>query len=93
MILHAGTDNIISTTPSMVDDAAVDDSEGETCKKNIGQPKRLRRWSRGHQFVVRAGGHIDSWQPLYKYEFLPCINVTMCGYNDHSIIFMQVRIT
>ena len=49
----------------MITDAAVsDDSEG--CKKNVGEPKRLRRWSRGHQFVVRAGGHIDSWQPLYK---------------------------
>lgn len=55
----------------MVDDAAVDDSEdSEICKKNVGEPKRLRRWSRGHQFVVRAGGHIDSWQPLYKYEHL-----------------------
>ena len=27
---------------------------------------RLRKWSRGHQFVVRGGGHIDTWQPLYK---------------------------
>ena len=63
----AGTDNIISITPSMVDDAAVDDSEDSyICKKNVGEPKRLRRWSRGHQFMVRAGGHTDSWQPLYK---------------------------
>ena len=34
-------------------DATVDDSQGsEVCRKNIGEPKRLRRWSRGHQFVV-----------------------------------------
>ena len=51
----------------MVDDAAVDDSQGsEVCRKNLGEPKQLRRWFRGHQFVVRAGGHIDSWQSLYK---------------------------
>ena len=67
MILQVQLDNIISTTLSMVDDAAVDDSEDSyICKKNVGEPKRLRRWSRGHRFVVRAGGHIDSWQPLYK---------------------------
>ena len=29
------------------------------------------RWmSRGHQFVVRAGGHIDMWTPLYQWVML-----------------------
>ena len=28
----------------------------------------LRKMSRGHQFVVRAGGHIDAWTPLYQSE-------------------------
>lgn len=66
--MHAGTDEIISSTPSILDEAIVDDSEDktETWKKILGEPKCLHRWSRGHQFVVRAGGHIDSWQPLYK---------------------------
>ncbi len=32
------------------------------CRKDTGN---LRKWSRGHQFVVRGGGHIDTWQPLY----------------------------
>ena len=27
----------------------------------MGEPKKLRKWSRGHQFVVRAGGHIDTY--------------------------------
>lgn len=36
------------------------------CKKDTGEKSKLRKWSRGHQFVVRAGGHIDDWQPLYK---------------------------
>ena len=66
--MHVDTDEIISSTPSIIDEAILDDCDDttETCKKNLGEPKRLRRWSRGHQFVVRAGGHIDSWQPLYK---------------------------
>ncbi len=35
------------------------------CRKDTGKRKSLRKWSRGHQFVVRGGGHIDTWQPLY----------------------------
>ena len=33
-------------------------STDDKCKKNIGE---LKRWSRGHQVIVRAGGHIESW--------------------------------
>jgi len=36
------------------------------CRKNLGDQKRMRHWSRGHQFIIRAGGHIDTFQPLYK---------------------------
>ena len=61
---HAGTGDIIAATSSMVDNAQ--SNTDNKCKKNIGEPKRLRRWSRGHQVIVRAGGHIESWQPLYK---------------------------
>ena len=39
----------------------------EVCRKDAGQGKKLRKWSRGHQFIVHGGGHIDSWQPLYRY--------------------------
>ncbi|XP_038071128.1 uncharacterized protein LOC119740011 [Patiria miniata] len=39
-----------------------------TCKKDVGARKRLQKWSRGHLFVVRAGGHIEFWQTLYKSE-------------------------
>ena len=38
----------------------------QLCRKDTGLGKRLRKWSRGHQFVVRGGGHIDTWQPLYR---------------------------
>ncbi|XP_022102484.1 uncharacterized protein LOC110985613 [Acanthaster planci] len=39
-----------------------------TCKKDVGGKKRLQKWSRGHLFVVRAGGHIEFWKTLYKSE-------------------------
>lgn len=37
------------------------------CNKDTGEKKQLQRWTRGHFFIVRAGGHIDTWQPLYEY--------------------------
>ena len=38
-----------------------------SCNKDTGQRKQLRKWTRGHLFIVRGGGHIDMWQPLYQY--------------------------
>ncbi|XP_022111569.1 uncharacterized protein LOC110990776, partial [Acanthaster planci] len=38
------------------------------CKKDTGSKIRLQKWSRGHLFVVRGGGHIEYWQTLYKSE-------------------------
>ena len=37
----------------------------QICWKETGERKKLRRWSRGHQFIIRAGGNIDLFQPLY----------------------------
>ena len=39
-----------------------------SCNKDTGSKKPLRKWTMGHLFIVRGGGHIDMWQPLYKYE-------------------------
>ena len=36
------------------------------CRKDLGDGRRLRRWSRGHVFIVRSCGHIDTWRPIYK---------------------------
>ena len=61
-----GIDHVLSP-PLLKDAAEHDPTDSDTqCRKDIGEPKRLRRWSRGHQFIVRAGGHIDTWKPLYK---------------------------
>ncbi|XP_038066277.1 uncharacterized protein LOC119736303 [Patiria miniata] len=39
-----------------------------SCKKDTGRKARLQKWSRGHLFIVRAGGHIEFFQSLYKSE-------------------------
>lgn len=61
-----GTSSLIKNHPSVVDLADLSNQEEKLCRKDIGKSKRMRRWSRGHQFIVRGGGHIDSWSPLYK---------------------------
>lgn len=38
-----------------------------TCNKDTGTQKKLQKWTRGHLFIVRGGGHIiETWQPLYQ---------------------------
>ena len=56
---------MVSAYPSLIEDSVVEDAV--LCRKNTGTGIRLRKWSRGHQFIVRGGGHIDAWQPLYKF--------------------------
>ena len=38
----------------------------DPCNKDTGGKKTLRKWSRGHCFIVSGGGHIATWQPLFK---------------------------
>jgi hypothetical protein len=64
-ILPPGTDKLISQCPALLHDSELVEAP---CSKNTGLTKKLRKWSRGHQFIVRAGGHIDMWQPLYRYD-------------------------
>ena len=63
---NTGIDKIIEAHPDILEGA---ETTEKLCTKNIGAQQKLRKWSRGHQFVVRAGGHIDIWQPLYKLVF------------------------
>ena len=59
---------LINEHPSLVHDMMQTDPSDTLCRKDIGKAQRLRKWSRGHQFIVRGGGHIDAWQPLYRLE-------------------------
>ena len=61
-----GVHHLLRDHPSLLQEATADFSP-VTCTKNTGETKRLRWWSRGHQLIVRAGGHIEAWQPLYMY--------------------------
>ena len=40
--------------------------EAEPCHKDLGEKQVLKKMSRGHFFVVRAGGHIETFTPLYE---------------------------
>ncbi len=64
MYVCIGTATLIQDHPSLLLEST---SNEQLCRKDTGLGKRLRKWSRGHQFIVRGGGHIDSWQPLYRY--------------------------
>ena len=64
----------------------LDDTSGEaatSCNKDVGTYTRLRHWSRGHVFICRPCGHIDYWEPIYRYAV--CIdNMIGVFYNCRS---------
>ena len=62
-IYYTGTHDLVKGHPQLVSTEALVADE-QLCRKDTGG-RRLRKWSRGHQFVVRGGGHIDAWQPLF----------------------------
>lgn len=62
---YVGTAHLVDEHPAIAKGTTVDTGEA-FCYKDTGRSGKLRKWSRGHQFIVRGGGHIDSWQPLYK---------------------------
>ncbi len=59
-----GTNVLIEQHPQIAEEEALSSDE-QLCRKDTGGRSTLRKWSRGHQFIVRGGGHIDTWQPLY----------------------------
>ena len=42
--------------------------EDDTCNKDTGSVVKLRRWSRGIFAIVRGGGHIEMFAPLFNSE-------------------------
>ena len=67
MMYISGTTDIIDKFPKMSADLDDEDSSSKpSCNKETGEKKCIQRWTRGHFFVVRGGGHIDTWQPLYQ---------------------------
>ena len=48
------------------------ETEPKACNKETGAKQRLQKWSRGHLFIVRGGGIIDKWSPLFKWVWYKC---------------------
>lgn len=64
-IFILGTTDFLLNNPSFVENQS---TEGDiVCHKDTGGLKALHCWSRGIFFIVSAGGHIEYWQPLYRY--------------------------
>ena len=69
-------------------------STGQLCRKDTGLGKRLRKWSRGHQFVVRGGGHIDTWQPLIQVVPIHVALYPFCDYLPYVLsVILKVGIS
>ena len=62
-----GITPLIEDYPELLDGVVL--VEDTLCRKDTGKRKQLRHWSRRHQFIVRGGGHIDAWQPLYRFVY------------------------
>ena len=62
-----GTAELLLNHPDMAN-SDEDDNLVTACNKDRGEKCRLHMWSRGHLFIVRSCGHIDTWKPLYKWE-------------------------
>ena len=63
-----GTSEFLIKNPGFVEDQSLTDET--MCNKDTGGLKTLQSWSRGIFFIVSAGGHIEYWQPLYRFVFL-----------------------
>jgi len=70
--------DLIKSHPKLLTNCTI---QNVGCKKDTGENSKLYKWSRGHQFVVRAGGHIDDWQPLHK-----CVRAKPCTYVHTNIV-------
>ncbi len=65
-IWHAGVQEFIMQHPAVVDESLDSAVESTSCRKDLGEKGKLRHWSRGHVFVVRSCGHVDTWKPIFR---------------------------
>ena len=63
--LCTGSSSLLLQVPHILNE----DSSYKTvisCRKDTGGHKKIRNWSRGYQFIVSGGGHIEMFAPLYQ---------------------------
>jgi len=63
MYPHVGSKQLLERHPEL---AEVSDVEEPTCRKDTGKQAVVRKWSRGYQFIIGGGGHIEAFVPLYE---------------------------
>ena len=51
-----GVSELITAHPDIVNDITLENPSEPLCRKDWEKADKLRKWSRGHQFVVRGGG-------------------------------------
>ena len=61
-LYYLGAKDLVTKYPDLVID---DGGTTDLCRKDTGSSKKLRQWSRGYQFVISGGGHIEIFTPLY----------------------------
>lgn len=57
----SGITALIAEHPELVNDTM----SAEVCRKDTGEQRKVRNWSRGFQFLISGGGHIEAFTPLY----------------------------
>ena len=54
---------LLQQYPELAEDGVDNDVP---CKKDTGEAKKVRKWSRGYQLIVGGGGHIEAFTPIYE---------------------------
>ena len=64
-----GTEELMRNSTLMsATNSEVEEAKSEPCRKNVGEQVRLRRYNRGVFIACSGGGHIWSFDVLYKSE-------------------------
>ncbi len=61
-----GTQKFVTDNPGIASISLELESDEDMCRKDTGEMRKLRLWSRGHVFIVRSCGFIDMWKPIYR---------------------------
>ena len=64
-MVHVGSSALLFEHPELANDEGFS-TDLHLCRKDTGEWSRVRKWSRGYQFVVGGGGHIEAFAPLYQ---------------------------
>ena len=82
LLLHfEGTADFLQTNPTFTEDQSL--IEETACNKDTGGLKAFHSWSRGLFFIVSAGGHIEYWQPLYRFVLVSSFTNSIFLYKLH----------